>query len=79
MDQSSPKLFRGCYTTKPLANHAKFCGDQLKNAGDIHNRKFVLQKKWAKVHQNLLGDATPKPSHHAKFHQDRSNQLGEKC
>jgi len=36
-----------------------------KNAGDIRDRKFVLPqkfcfpKKWAKVHQNFLGDATP--------------------
>ena len=35
-------------------------------------------KKWAKVHQNFLGDATPKTSHHAKFNRDRSNQLGER-
>jgi len=26
-------------------NHAKFCGDWLKNAGDIRDRKFVLPKK----------------------------------
>jgi len=26
----------------------------------------------------FLGDATPKTSHHAKFHQDRSNQLGDR-
>jgi len=32
-------------------NRAKFCGDRLKNAGDIRDRKFVLPKKWAKVHQ----------------------------
>jgi len=36
------------------------------------------QKKWAKVHQKILGDATPKTSHHAKFHRDRSNQLGDR-
>ena len=41
-------------------NRAKICGDQLKNAGDIRDRKFVLpEKKWAKVHQKFLGDATP--------------------
>jgi len=26
-------------------NHAKFCGDRLKNAGDIRDREFVLPKK----------------------------------
>jgi len=40
-------------------NSAKFCGDRLKNARDIRDRKFVLPKKWAKVHQNFSGDATP--------------------
>ena len=40
-------------------NHAKFCGDRLKNARDIRDQKFVLPKKWAKVHQKFLGDATP--------------------
>ena len=35
-------------------------------------------KKWAKVHQNFLGDAIPKTSHHAKFHRDWSNQLGDR-
>jgi len=40
-------------------NHTKFGGDRLKNAGDIRDRKFVLPKKWAKVHLNFLVDATP--------------------
>jgi len=26
-------------------NHAKFCGDRLKNAGDIRDREFVLAEK----------------------------------
>jgi len=26
-------------------NHAKFCGDRLKNAGDIRDGKFVLLEK----------------------------------
>jgi len=26
-------------------NHAKLCGDRLKNAGDIRDRKFVLPEK----------------------------------
>jgi len=59
-------------------NHAKFCGDRLKNAGDIRDRKFVLPKKWAKVHQKFLGMLPPKTSYHAKFHRDRSNQLGDR-
>jgi len=42
-----------------LPNHAKFCGDRLKNARDIRNQKFVLPKMWAKVHQNRLRPATP--------------------
>jgi len=40
-------------------NRTKFCGDRLKNAGDIRDQKFVLPEKWAKVHQKFLGDATP--------------------
>jgi len=49
-------------------NHAKFCGDWLKNAGDIRDRKFVLHEKVRQSSPNFLGDATPKTSHHAKFH-----------
>jgi len=41
-------------------------------------KNLCYPKKWAKVHQKFLGDANPKTSHHAKFHQDRSNQLGDK-
>jgi len=33
-------------------NHAKFCGDRLKNAGDIRDRKFVLPEK--------VGPSSPK-------------------
>jgi len=33
-------------------NHAKFCGDRLKNAGDIRDRKFVLPIK--------VGQSSPK-------------------
>jgi len=36
------------------------------------------QKKWAKVHQIFFGMIPPKTSHHAKFHRDRSNQLGDR-
>jgi len=36
-------------------------------------------KKWAKIHQNRLRPATLKsPPHHAKFHRDWWNHLGEK-
>jgi len=58
-------------------NHAKFCGDQLKNA-NIRDREFVLPEKWAKVHQKILGKLPPKTSHHAKFQRDRSYQLGDR-
>jgi len=33
-------------------NHAKFCGDRLKNAGDIRDQKFVLLEK--------VGQSSPK-------------------
>jgi len=37
------------------------------------------QKKWAKVHQQFFRGCYPsKTFHHAKFHRDRSNQLGVK-
>jgi len=42
-------------------------------------KNLCSPKKWTKVNQNCLGDATPKTSHPAKFRPDRSNQLGEKC
>jgi len=41
-------------------NRAKFCGDRLKNAGDIRDRKFVLPEKVRqssqKIWSNQLGD-----------------------
>jgi len=40
---------------------AKFCGDPTRNVRDIRNQKFVLRKKWAKIHQNHLRPATPNP------------------
>jgi len=40
-------------------NHAKFHGNRFKNAWDICKQKFVLPKKWAKIHQNRLRPATP--------------------
>jgi len=33
-------------------NQTKFCGDQLKNAGDIRDRKFMLPEK--------VGQSSPK-------------------
>ena len=39
-------------------------------------KNWCSPKKWAKVHQNFQGMLPPKTSHHAKFHRDRSNQLG---
>jgi len=52
--------FRVCYTLHAefdqccdkTPNHAKFCGDRLKNAQDICNRKFVLPYK--------VGQSSPK-------------------
>jgi len=38
------KIFRRMLLHK-TPNHAKFCGDRLKNARDIHDRKFVLPEK----------------------------------
>jgi len=49
-------------------NHAKFCGDPARSVPDIRDRKFVLPKKWAKIHHNRLRPATVEAPHHAKFH-----------
>jgi len=38
--------------TPQTPNHAKFCGDRLKNAGDIRDREFVLPEK--------VGQSSPK-------------------
>jgi len=59
-------------------NRTKFCGDRVKNAGDIRDREFVLPEKVDQISPKILGDATPKTSNHAKFHRDLSNQLGDK-
>ena len=40
-------------------NRAKFCGDRLKNAGDIRDQKFVLPEKVDQSSPKFLGDATP--------------------
>ena len=40
-------------------------------------KNLCSPKNWAKVHENRLRPSTPKTTHHAKFHRDRSNQLGE--
>ena len=42
-------------------------------------KKLVLPEIVDQSSPNFLGDATPKTSHPAKFHPDRSNQFGEKC
>jgi len=36
-------------------------------------------KSGLKFTKMFYGMLPPKPSHHAKFHQDLSNQLAEKC
>jgi len=38
-------------------NNRKFCGDPTKSVRDIRDQKFVLPKKWAKIHQNRLRPA----------------------
>jgi len=38
------KIFYGMLLHK-TPNHTQFCGDWLKNAGDIRDRKFVLPEK----------------------------------
>jgi len=55
-NQSSPNSENKC----PLAdsNHAKVCGDLTTSVQDIRDQKFVLPKKWAKMHQNHLRLAT---------------------
>jgi len=54
-------------------DHAKFY------VWDIRGQKFVLQKKWAKIHKNRLRPATQyKAPYHAKFHRDWWNHLAEK-
>jgi len=40
-------------------NHAKFCGDRLKNAGDISDRKFVLPEKVGQSSPKNFRDSTP--------------------
>ena len=40
MGQSSPN-----FLVDATPNHAKLCGDRLKNAGDIRDRKFLLPEK----------------------------------
>jgi len=53
-------------------NHAKFCGDRLKNARDIHNQIFVLLENVGqsspKIFWGMLLQKTP---NHAKFYGDR--------
>ena len=58
-------------------NHAKFCADRLKNAGDICDRKFMLPEKVGQSSPTFLGMLPPKTYHYAKFHRDWSNQLGK--
>jgi len=40
-------------------NHAKFCSNPTRNVRDIHDQKFVLSEKVAKIHRNRLRPATP--------------------
>jgi len=45
------KNFQGMLLTK-APNKRKFHRNQLKNVGDICDQIFMLQKNWAKIHQN---------------------------
>jgi len=62
-------------------NLTKFCGNRLKNAGDIRDRKFVLPEKVGQSSHKFLGDVTPKTSHHAKFIEigQTSLEIGVRC
>jgi len=35
-------------------NRAKFCGDRLKNAGDIRDRKYLLPEKMGQSSPNFF-------------------------
>ena len=52
----------------------KFCGDRLKNAGDIRDRKSVLPETVGQSSPNFLVDATP---NHAKLCGDRLKNAGD--
>ena len=43
-------------------NHTIFCGDRLKNAGDIRDREFVLPEKVSQSSPKNLRDATVMPN-----------------
>jgi len=47
-----------------------FGGDPTRSVLDIRDRKFVLPKRWAKIHQNRLDLLPSKAPYHAKFHRD---------
>ena len=55
--QNFAKNFRRILLNK-TPNHAKFCGDRVKNARDIRNRKFVHTENVGQS-SKILGDATP--------------------
>ena len=40
-------------------NHAKFCGDRLKNAGDIRDREFVLPEKVGQTSPEIFRGCYP--------------------
>jgi len=63
-------------------NYAKFCSDQTRSVLGICGRKFVSQlpKNGPNSPKSLKTCYTLKHvPHHAKFHRNRWNHLGEKC
>ena len=60
------KIFRRMILHK-TPNHANICGNCWKDAGDIHNQKFVLPEKVDQSSPNFLEDAIPKSPHHVNF------------
>jgi len=56
--KSSPKFFSGFYSTKPPTMQ-NFVAISKKMPEISAIKNLCSQKKWAKVHQKILGDATP--------------------
>jgi len=48
-------------------NHAKFCGNPTKSVQGISDRKFVLPKKWTKVHKFFRGCCSQSHYNQPKF------------
>jgi len=76
-NQSSPNSGKKCLLARSLTvQNFVAIGQEMSEISAIKN--FCSPKKWAKIQRNRLRPATPKAPHHAKFHRDRWNHLGEK-